>query len=119
MKNRDRVVLEKMTAYANELLSYVDGMEYDAFANDRKTISACAFIIGQMGELVAVTSEEAQSEHTEIPWRNIKGMRNRIIHDYEKVDYIVLWKTIEESIPKLIEAVNAVLEKFSVGEESQ
>jgi len=118
MKNRDRVVLEKMTAYANELLSYVDGMEYDAFANDRKTISACAFIIGQMGELVAVTSEEAQSEHTEIPWRNIKGMRNRIIHDYEKVDYLVLWKTITESIPQLIETVQAILNKLPAGDKS-
>ena len=118
MRNKDRIALEKMTSYANELLSYVDGMDYDAFTNDRKTLSACAFIISQMGELVTVVSEEAQSEHTTIPWRNIKGMRNRIIHDYEKVDYLVLWKTIEESIPQLIEAVQTVLEKFPADEES-
>jgi len=61
MKDKDKVALEKMTTYADELLSYVDGMDYDAFANDRKTINACAFIIGQMGELVTVISDEAQS----------------------------------------------------------
>jgi len=116
MKNKDKIALEKMSSYANELLSYVDGMDYDAFVNDRKTINACAFVIGQMGELVTVISDEVQSIHTEIPWRNIKGMRNRIIHDYEKVDYLVLWKTISESIPQLIEAVYAVLEKFSTDE---
>ena len=118
MKNKDRIALEKMVSYANELLSYVDGMDYDSFVNDRKTLSACAFIIGQVGELVTVVSNEAQSEYTAIPWRNIKGMRNRIIHDYEKVDYLVLWKTIEENIPQLIEAVQTVLEKFSADEES-
>jgi len=111
MKNKDKVALEKMKDYANELLSYVDGMDYDAFANDRKTINACAFIIGQMGELVTVISDEAQSEHTEIPWRNIKGMRNKVIHDYEKVDYLVLWKTITESIPQLIDVIKAAFEK--------
>ena len=111
MKNKDKVALEKMKDYARELLSYVDGMDYDAFANDRKTINACAFIIGQMGELVTVISDEAQSEHTKIPWRNIKGMRNKVIHDYEKVDYLVLWKTITESIPQLIDAIQAAFEK--------
>lgn len=109
MKNKDKVALGKMVSYANELLTYVDGMDYDAFANDRKTISACAFIIGQIGELVTVISDEAQSENSSIPWRNIKGMRNRIIHDYEKVDYLVLWKTIDESIPQLIDAIENVL----------
>jgi len=118
MKNKDRTALGKMSSYANELLSYVDGMDYDAFTNDRKTLSACAFIVGQIGELVTVISDEAQNEHTEIPWRNIKGMRNRIIHDYEKVDYLVLWKTIDESIPQLIKAVHAVLEKFPVEEDT-
>ena len=109
MKDKDRGALEKMVVYSNELLFYVNGMDYDTFANDRKTINACAFIIGQIGELVTAISNEAQNEYTEIPWRNIKGMRNRIIHDYEKVDYLVLWKTINENIPQLIESIKAVL----------
>jgi uncharacterized protein with HEPN domain len=110
MKSRDRVAMEKMAAYAKELLSYVDGMDYSAFSDDSKTINACAFLIGQLGELTTVISDEAQAISPEIPWRNIKGMRNRIIHDYEKVDYIVLWKTIIESIPQLIEAIQITLE---------
>jgi len=114
MKNKDKIALEKMASYASELLSYVDGMDYNAFVSDRKTISACAFMIGQMGELVTVISDETQIEHSTIPWRNIKGMRNRIIHDYEKVDYLVLWKTIDESIPQLIEAIKTVLDKPSL-----
>jgi len=45
-------------------------------------------------------------------------MRNRIIHDYEKVDYLVLWKTIDESIPQLIEKVQTVLIKTQAVNES-
>jgi len=112
MKSKDEIALEKMLSYANELLSYIDGMGYNAFVSDRKTISACTFIIGQMGELVTVISENVQNEYLEIPWRNIKGMRNKIIHDYEKVDYLVLWKTIDEGIPQLIKSVQAVLDEF-------
>ena len=117
MKSRDRVAMGKMAAYAKELLSYVDGMDYAAFSSDSKTINACAFLIGQLGELTSVISDEAQAIRSEIPWRNIKGMRNRIIHDYEKVDYIVLWKTIIESIPKLIEAIQDALEDSKETEE--
>jgi uncharacterized protein with HEPN domain len=110
MKSRDRAVIEKMAVYAKELLSYVSGMDYSGFSNDSKTINACAFLIGQLGELTTIISGEAQAICSEIPWKNIKGMRNRIIHDYEKVDYIVLWKTITESIPQLIETIQTALE---------
>jgi len=110
MKSRDRVALEKMVAYAKELESYITGMDYDAFSADSKTINACALLIGQLGELTTVISSEAQSMYTEIPWRNIKGMRNRIIHDYDNVDFIVLWKTVSESIPQLLNTIQNALD---------
>ena len=113
MKSKDKIALEKMVAYAKELESYITGMDYDAFSADSKTINACAFLIGQLGELTTVISSEAQSMYTEIPWRNIKGMRNRIIHDYDNVDFIVLWKTVSESIPQLQNTIQTALDKTS------
>ena len=90
MKDKDIAAMRKMVEYAIEIQSYVNNMDYAQFLNDRKTVNACAFLIGQIGELVSTISAETQVECKDIPWRNIKGMRNKIIHDYEKVDYAVL-----------------------------
>ena len=76
---------------------------------DRKTIAASAFCISQIGELAKDVSESAQSAYPQIPWRSIKGMRNRIVHEYENVDLAVLWGTITKSLPLLVESIDAWL----------
>ncbi len=84
-------------------------MTFDAFMRDRKTIAASAFCISQIGELAKDVSESAQSVYPQIPWRSIKGMRHRIVHDYENVDLAVLWGTITKSLPTLIENIDSLL----------
>ncbi|MCL5981591.1 MAG: DUF86 domain-containing protein [Firmicutes bacterium] len=76
---------------------------------DKKTIAATAFCFSQIGELANEISANTQSAHPQIPWRSIKGMRNRIVHDYENVDLAVLWGTITNSLPTLIESIDALL----------
>lgn len=71
------------------------------FLDDKKTITACAFTVSQIGELVKEVSEETMQKYSTIPWNSIKGMRNRIVHDYENVDLSVLWGTIKTSLPEL------------------
>jgi len=110
MKKRDRIAFHKMISYAEEIQSYVHGLHFEQFARDRKTINACAFLIGQIGELVNVIDAETQKKYAKIPWRNIKGMRNRIVHNYEKVDYTVLWGTITESMAQLAELIAEALD---------
>ena len=73
----------------------------DEFLEDKKTMSACAFSVSQIGELAKLVSEETQAKYNDIPWTAIKGMRNRIVHDYENVNLMVLWATIEKSLPEL------------------
>jgi len=79
MKEKDKIALQKMNKYVQEILSYTQGMNLDSFLEDTKTINASAFLIGQIGELVGQISEETQKNYPDIPWRNIKGMRNRIM----------------------------------------
>ena len=64
-------------------------------------MTACAFSVSQIGELAKEISEDVQNKYKEIPWSAIKGMRNRIVHDYENVDLSVLWGTIHKSLPEL------------------
>ena len=76
---------------------------------DKKTVSACAFAIGQIGELASNISEETKHTYSHIPWRSIRGMRNRIFHDYEHVDMTVFWNTLTKSVPELIKLLSELI----------
>ena len=109
MTGKDRIILQKISEYAKEASDYVQGMTFDTFMQDRKTMSATAFCISQSGELAKEVSEGTQATHPQIPWRSIKGMRNKIVHDYENVDLAVLWGTITKSLPTLIQNIDNLL----------
>ena len=98
-----------MIAYIEDVEKFVEGLEPKTFMDDKKTITACAFTVSQMGELVKEIGDETIERYTNIPWNSIKGMRNRIVHDYENVDLSVLWGTIKESLPELSEKLKEIL----------
>lgn len=101
MKGKDRIIIQKIIGYIDDVEKYVEGLQARDFLDDKKTITACAFTVSQIGELVKEIDDETINKYNTIPWNSIKGMRNRIIHDYENVDLSVLWGTIKESLPEL------------------
>ncbi len=109
MKSKDRIIIQKIIGYIDDIEKYVDGMQAREFLDDKKTITACAFSVSQIGELVKDITEETMNTYTNIPWNSIRGMRNRIVHDYENVDLSVLWGTIKESLPELKEKLKDVI----------
>ncbi len=111
MKSKDRIIIQKIIGYIDDIETYVDGLEAKDFLDDKKTITACAFTVSQIGELVKEITEETIERHTEIPWNSMKGMRNRIVHDYENVDLSVLWGTIKESLPELKDKLKDIILK--------
>lgn len=62
-----------------------------------------------IGEAAAGVSEETKIAHAEIPWKEIVGMRNRLIHEYLDVDVQKVWQTVKEDIPKLIEKIQPLV----------
>lgn len=109
IENRDRVILQKISGYINDVAQYIEGLSFEDFMSDKKTIAACAFSVSQIGELANEVSAKTQTQYTNIPWKSIRGMRNRIVHDYENVDLTVLWGTITESLIKLSSEIEALL----------
>jgi uncharacterized protein with HEPN domain len=108
MTSKDKIVLQKILSYIDEIGIYVQGYEFNSFLADRKTISACCFLVSQIGELAKEISKEIQDNNPDIPWRSVRGMRNKIVHDYENIDLIVLWRTIESSLPDLGKQLTAL-----------
>lgn len=111
MKSKDRIIIQKIIGYIDDIEKYVDNLEAKDFLDDKKTITACAFTVSQIGELVKEITDETIEKYTEIPWNSMRGMRNRIVHDYENVDLSVLWGTIKESLPELRDKLKDIILK--------
>ena len=109
MKSRDRIIIQKIIGYIEDIEKYVDGLQAKDFLDDKKTITACAFSVSQIGEIVKEIDYETVNKYTNIPWNSIKGMRNRIVHDYENIDLSVLWGTIKESLPDLKDKLKDII----------
>lgn len=109
MKNKEYVSLIKMIEYIDKTIKYTEGYTYESFCDDDKTIDATIFAISQIGELVKNISKETMEKYNNIEWNMIKGLRNRIVHDYEGINLKSIWYVINNDIIDLKEYVQAIL----------
>ncbi|MBR3308041.1 MAG: DUF86 domain-containing protein [Lachnospiraceae bacterium] len=111
MKNEDRRVVESIINYCrdvkNLMLEY--NSDYEEYENRISFQYSCNMCIIQIGELVGRLSEEFTSAHSEIPWYAIKAMRNLHAHDYENVDFEIVWETLTKEIPDLKDKLEKML----------
>lgn len=84
----------------NKVFKYTEGMSYDDFIKDDKTKDAVERNFEIIGEAVKHLSEDFRNEHSHIPFRQIAGMRDKLIHDYFGIDYEIVWKTIKTKLPQ-------------------
>lgn len=106
---RNNVIVQKLYQYALKLIAYCDGYTYDGFAADMKLVEACVFNLSQMGELCHIADREFTHNHPEIPWAEMYGLRNRIVHDYEGVNLRLVWEIISEDIPVLRDTLQKLI----------
>lgn len=90
-------------------------MNYDAFCMDQKTVDAVIRNFTVIGEAVRSVPEHIVSAHAEIPWRDMGDMRNVIVHSYHKVDLKIVWDTIQNDLPGLVEPLAQLLRDDSKG----
>jgi len=92
MKSRDKIILNKILNYIYEIKDFINGYDKQQFNKDKKTINACVFNLSQIGELAGKISEELIKENKQIEWRGLKGLRNRIVHDYDGINLDMIWR---------------------------
>jgi uncharacterized protein with HEPN domain len=86
-------------------------LNYETFAEDLKTQSSVLYQIEIIGEAVNRLSPAFTQAHPEIPINAIRGMRNRVVHEYKEVDSKILWEVIQTNIPQLLQQMqNSVTE---------
>ena len=97
MSKKDRnILLLDILESIKKIKKYTNEMTYDLFIQDDKTIDACVRNFEIIGEVSSKIDEDFKIEHSEIEWKRMKGLRNRMIHDYSGIDYQVVWDIITE-----------------------
>lgn len=111
--------LHDMLESAGHIARYMDGVTFDAFWEDSEKRDAVAMRLSVIGEAARHITKETEGKLAAsgpgLPFKDIRGMRNRIAHDYGRVDYRVVWQVTQESIPSLV----AVIERYLSNEKSK
>jgi uncharacterized protein with HEPN domain len=100
-----------MLAAAREILDFVEGMDREAFMADRRTQQAVVMnllIVGEAAAKVMDADPAFARTHPEVPWRNMRGMRNRMIHGYFETNFDLVRETVGVEIPPVIARLTAI-----------
>jgi uncharacterized protein with HEPN domain len=96
---------------ARLIVGFKQGMDKAAFLNDIKTQSAILHQLMVMGEAVKRLAPDFRAHHPAIPWALIAGMRDKLIHGYDIVDFDEVWKTANTDVPNLLHLIEPLLPK--------
>ena len=99
----DSYYMEKALIEIEAIISYTKGLSFGEFMSDMRTVDATMFRLQQMIEHIKEISTEFKNKHPEIPWVDIVGFRNRIVHEYGKTDYTTVYEVINANIYQLKE----------------
>ena len=111
MDSRDIAVLKKIQQRISSVLRYCENCHsMEEFEADTMRVEATVFNLVQIGELAKMSlSDTAKAQLSNIPWHQLYGMRNRIVHGYDSVNMRIVWDTVESGIPELNEEIREVL----------
>lgn len=113
--NENRLIdyLDHIQDAARQACIYVEGLDKQTFDEDTRTQQAVIMnlvILGEAATRVLQSNSTFIERHPEIPWRSMKGMRNRIAHGYFDIDLDVVWETVQTALPELLMQLAAVRE---------
>jgi len=112
MKRTYRDYILDILTSIQEIEEFVEGMNFEDFVKDRKTVNAVIRSLEVMGEAVKKIPSEIRKKYQEIPWKYIAGMRDKLIHEYHGVDLEIVWEVVEKEIPPLKPKFEKILEEL-------
>ena len=106
--DEDAVYLGHMKDMTHRAVDAIRNKKHKDFDADDILRLGLAHLVQVIGEAARKVSPEFQEEHSEIPWRQIIGMRHRIVHDYMRVDEDILWEVVKNDLPKLLSLLERI-----------
>lgn len=106
----DQISLKDMLLYANEAVEILGETNREDFGHDRVKQLAVTRLVEIIGEAANRVTESTRQKYSSIPWPQIVGMRNRLVHGYDVIDYDLLWDTITNDLPPLIKSLKKIFD---------
>ena len=108
--NRDREILLDLIRACNLIQEFCKNLEFSTFNQDIKTQSSVLYQIVIIGEAINRLSPEFIQSNPQIPINAIRGMRNRVVHEYKEINIKILWEVTQTNIPQLLDQVTAAFD---------
>lgn len=109
MTRDDWVYVGHMLDMSRKALELSTGVQKSSYDQDEKLRLALTHLVQVIGEAARLVSEEFQDKYPLIPWREIIGMRHRIVHDYLNVDEDVVWEVVQQDLPPLVKVLENLM----------
>lgn len=103
--------LKHMLDACQEALGFVKGQQKEALKNNRMLALALVKELEIIGEAANNISTDCQLRYPNLPWKDMVGMRNRLVHAYFGINYDIVWQTVSESLPFLLVEVEKIIEQ--------
>lgn len=117
MKSRgDNILLFDILECCGRIASYIAGVSKDAFENNYQLQDALIRKLEVIGEASKGLSSEVTKANPKVPWSKMAGMRDRMIHQYFRIDLDVVWKTVNDDIPRLKEQIEPIFDALAPAE---
>jgi uncharacterized protein with HEPN domain len=103
MQPRDASAVLDMCEFCRRVIEYARGRTFEEFVNQTQLQDSILHPLVLIGEAASRVSSDARSSLPEVPWSKVVGMRNIVVHAYDSVDLELVWVTVTDSIPALLE----------------
>lgn len=107
-----KLYLQDILDSINKITEYTQGLTYESFSKDEKTIDAVVRNLEIIGEAAKNVPSEVTGRYNDVNWEKMVSMRNKIMHEYFGIDVEILWQTIRENLPELKEQIQKLADIF-------
>ena len=98
-ERKPSLLIEDILKCIEHIQLYSSHLSYDQFSSNFMVMEACLYNVQVIGEAIARLPEDVKESNPQIPWSLIKGMRNRLIHEYFGTDLQLVWNVIKHELP--------------------
>ena len=105
----DSIYIEQALEEIQTIIEYTSNLSYEEFLSDKRTIDATMFRLQQMAEKLKKLSASFKSGHPEIPWSQIIGFRNEIVHEYGRTDFSIVYAIVTKDLCDLREILSSTI----------
>jgi len=114
MKRNYILFLEDISNRIAKINSFIDGMNYEEFVKDNKTVSACIREIEVIGEATKQVPKEITDKFNDLPWSLMAKMRDKLIHWYFEVDEEIVWNVAKDKLPEIKTQIDLIIEDLKI-----